>query len=382
MANGTRSMVHGNVSKSNENEYQKEAKQFVRNKLTNLAVNYATPFATRLVRDVTGHTSTREEGYTDLPPFMSKRQIWKAICQDAGHEPKWKDKCRSKMAQVSDWDLRDGFYRTQAEADQHEGGKVAKPIMSWRSFLRYWKAHFPKLRIRKSGEDTCTDCYKLRLRLSILTRKRDEALRALEDDDMLDSITPDELLKEIDGYDELIAECRKHVEMHQAQREDYNKLRDIAKEDFKNDVPFDLRTEFLVIDMSQNGALPMLRGDQMGDFYYMSPLIQLIFGVACPATNHMNVYIWEEGTADRGADNIISCLYHDLVSRNIIVESVDTPLKHLVIAADNCSGQNKNKAMLMFCMWLVEAGYVDEVTLLFLVKGHTKNDCVTTNSTR
>ena len=32
-------------------------------------------------------------------------------------------------------------------------------------------------------------------------------------------------------------------------------------------------------------------------------------------------------------------------------------LKHLVIAADNSSGQNKNKAMLKFCMWLVEAGY-------------------------
>ena len=29
----------------------------------------------------------------------------------------------------------------------------------------------------------------------------------------------------------------------------------------------------------------------------------------------------------------------------------------------------------MFCVWLVEAGFVEKVTLLFLVKGHTKNDC-------
>ena len=38
------------------------------------------------------------------------------------------------------------------------------------------------------------------------------------------------------------------------------------------------------------------------------------------------------------------------------------------------SGQNKNKGMLEFCCWLVEAGYVKKVTLLFLIKGHTKND--------
>ena len=28
----------------------------------------------------------------------------------------------------------------------------------------------------------------------------------------------------------------------------------------------------------------------------------------------------------------------------------------------------------MLCCWLVEAGWVTKVTLLFLIKGHTKND--------
>ena len=31
--------------------------------------------------------------------------------------------------------------------------------------------------------------------------------------------------------------------------------------------------------------------------------------------------------------------------------------------------------MLKFYAWLVEAGWVEKVTLLFLVKGHTQHDC-------
>ena len=109
--------------------------------------------------------------------------------------------------------------------------------------------------------------------------------------------------------------------------------------------------------MAQNAATPILGSDQPGNFYYMSPLTHLIFGICEPARNMMNAYIWEEGTADRGADNIISCVYLDLMRSGLF--NNDRPkLGHLVLGADNCSGQNKNKAMLKFCMWLVEAGFV------------------------
>ena len=124
--------------------------------------------------------------------------------------------------------------------------------------------------------------------------------------------------------------------------------------------------------MGQNVSSPHIGGKQQGDFYDMSPLTRLIFGVACPAEQFMNTYIWEEADANHGADNIISYLFLDLVRRGGI-GNTGRPLKHLALAADNCSGQNKNKAMLKFCAWLVEAGWVEKVTLLFLVKGYTKN---------
>ena len=50
-------------------------------------------------------------------------------------------------------------------------------------------------------------------------------------------------------------------------------------------------------------------------------------------------------------------------------------LGHLVLIADNCSGQNKNKTMMKFFLWLAETGFVKQATLLFLIKGHTKNKC-------
>ena len=49
-------------------------------------------------------------------------------------------------------------------------------------------------------------------------------------------------------------------------------------------------------------------------------------------------------------------------------------LKRLVIIADNCSGQNKNNCVLKLCCWLVEAGWCGTVVLMFLIKGHTKNE--------
>ena len=78
----------------------------------------------------------------------------------------------------------------------------------------------------------------------------------------------------------------------------------------------------------------------------MSPKTEYIFGVCNNATNFMNVYIWGEETANRGADNM---------------------MKHLVVIADNCPGQNKNFCVLKFCCWLVEAGWAGEVTLIFLI---------------
>ena len=49
--------------------------------------------------------------------------------------------------------------------------------------------------------------------------------------------------------------------------------------------------------------------------------------------------------------------------------------RRLTIAADNCSGQNKNNMVIRLVPWLVEKGFYEEMELLFYVCGHTKNVC-------
>jgi hypothetical protein len=45
------------------------------------------------------------------------------------------------------------------------------------------------------------------------------------------------------------------------------------------------------------------------------------------------------------------------------------------IYADNCGGQNKNNHMIRYLRSLVDSERVKTVSLYFLVKGHTKNNC-------
>jgi hypothetical protein len=46
--------------------------------------------------------------------------------------------------------------------------------------------------------------------------------------------------------------------------------------------------------------------------------------------------------------------------------------KRLVINADNCTGQNKNKTLLWYLMWRVMTGLHDSITYSFMIPGHTK----------
>ena len=47
----------------------------------------------------------------------------------------------------------------------------------------------------------------------------------------------------------------------------------------------------------------------------------------------------------------------------------------LMIAANNCNGQNKNNMVIQLVPWLVEKGLYKEMELLFYVHGHMKNVC-------
>ncbi|KAE9291048.1 hypothetical protein PF001_g19333 [Phytophthora fragariae] len=48
---------------------------------------------------------------------------------------------------------------------------------------------------------------------------------------------------------------------------------------------------------------------------------------------------------------------------------------HLIVYADNCSGQNKNNYVIKFFLAQVQMGVFERIDYKFFVKGHTKNSC-------
>jgi len=67
----------------------------------------------------------------------------------------------------------------------------------------------------------------------------------------------------------------------------------------------------------------------------------------------------------KGANAIVSMLQH-----NFEVDRLGERRVHLF--ADNCAGQNKNFPMVQYLLHRVMAGLHDEITLSFMIAGHTK----------
>jgi len=373
--------AHGNTGKKNRSQPHLEAFQNLKERFERLQNTQTTKHATRMVRDEAGYMSARGDDELDyLPPHFSMRDDWYRWVE----ERNWKftKKCKAKQifSPIKSWQPEDGFCRPEDVEAIARGVIPAKPVVSWPAYFAYWKKEFPKLKVMKAGEDTCTDCANIMNSLNHLRTKKARLFEELqiEKDDEGEPFSPMahpneievSILETIDELESKVADAKIHVNMHIAQREEYNRLVTEAK--MTRNKALHERTISLTIDMGQNGQIPTLRGDQVGDFYYMSPLIQYIFGIHDAASNIMNTYIWGEGDAARGANNIVSCLYWDFERRGLF--SGQGKLGHLALLCDNCAGQNKNRCVMKFAMWLVEAGFIAKVSLVFLIKGHTKNN--------
>ena len=82
-------------------------------------------------------------------------------------------------------------------------------------------------------------------------------------------------------------------------------------------------------------------------------------------TFQINYLIDECFNTGKGANTIISMLHHFFEHHAFGETEV-----HLLV--DNCTGQNKNHFMIYYLMWRVMTGLHKEITLSFLLVGHTK----------
>ena len=79
----------------------------------------------------------------------------------------------------------------------------------------------------------------------------------------------------------------------------------------------------------------------------------------------INYLIDEASATGKGANTVITLVHHFFSTHTFGESSV-----HL--HADNCTGQNKNRHVIAYLMWRVLTGRHKQITLSFLIAGHTK----------
>ena len=167
--------------------------------------------------------------------------------------------------------------------------------------------------------------------------------------------------------EKLTVELPAHQKAYQEERSVYNSERKRAETDRKNFVAGKLNaeecTEHISMDFGQSIGVPNT-ADQLGGTFYLHMRNFHLFGICSILENCQIFYTYDEREAGKGADEVISFLHDFLVNRKI--QSPD-----IRIHADNCTGQNKNKYVMWYLIWLAATGRVRRIEFKFMIKGHT-----------
>jgi hypothetical protein len=249
-------------------------------------------------------------------------------------------------------------------------------LPSIKSFQAYWDKHFPKMKIQAASADICDDCFvfanQVRYRQRLTGKEGAEALNDEKEDDDI----PDDAIKGKEG-DSLTAEAiilaaAEHVNKQQKQRALFHLVKNQARNQNYQGTGVQIFT--FVADFSQNMGVPNLAGEQPGKAYYLSPLSAFVFGVVdCSnkkTTLAAHTYLETDGR--KGGNNVASMLWNELKRKGLTTPGGTREFNFVM---DNCGGQNKNRMVLRLLFVLVKLKLCFKARMIFLVKGHTKNDC-------
>lgn len=121
----------------------------------------------------------------------------------------------------------------------------------------------------------------------------------------------------------------------------------------------------LAFDYMKTISIPKL---PVQELYYMRQLSVNCFGIHNLKSNDTTLFLYHEGIARKGPNEVCSFL-------NEYLKSVSTHYTELRLFSDNCAGQNKNQAMSRFCLYLTDSGRFQKVTQYFPVRGHSFLPC-------
>ena len=111
---------------------------------------------------------------------------------------------------------------------------------------------------------------------------------------------------------------------------------------------------------------------QVCPIYIKTPRKVQLFGVCCDGVPYQVNYlvdeactIGENGSPGNGANSVISMLHHFFDQHSL-------GKTKLILHADNCRGQNKNKSVVAYLCWQCIVGLHKEIVYTFMPAGHTR----------
>lgn len=125
-------------------------------------------------------------------------------------------------------------------------------------------------------------------------------------------------------------------------------------------------------DLQQCLPTPFLRSSVS---FYKRPLWTFNLTVQNIATGQPVCFMWHEAIANRGGNEIASCIFHHL-------KMLSPETNHVIFYSDCCVGQNRNSFMVtMFQTFLAtESSNIETIDHKFLTPGHTHMECDVTHS--
>ena len=119
------------------------------------------------------------------------------------------------------------------------------------------------------------------------------------------------------------------------------------------------------LDLQQTLPCPKL---SVNRFYYTRKLWVYNFCIYDVKTKKSHMYLWDESTGGRGADEIASCI-------TVWLRENSAGRKKLRVFCDNCAGQNKNKFIVLMALQQVHQQKLTRVEFIYLVSGHSFLPC-------
>ena len=152
----------------------------------------------------------------------------------------------------------------------------------------------------------------------------------------------------------------------QVEIEKHNKEKVLSRIEKEIDKKLAIDNDKILLSVFDLQAVTPLPNGNVSSFYYKSKLNVFNFTAYNIVDKTGYCYMWHEGEARRGANEIATCIFKYIEEYGIG--------KQILFYSDNCSAQNKNKFLVSMYLYAIQNLDVDQIVHKYLIVGHTENE--------